>query len=99
MSYEAITVVARLKAKKELASTVKEHLSRLVAPTRNEQGCISYDLHEKVDDETEFMFYENWESKESLDEHLEKPYLREFRAQADELLQKPMEVSLWRKIS
>jgi quinol monooxygenase YgiN len=45
------------------------------------------------------MFYENWVSKKDLDEHLEMPYLRAFKAKAAELLAEPLDITLWEMIS
>ncbi|HEX4227379.1 MAG TPA: putative quinol monooxygenase [Bryobacteraceae bacterium] len=56
-----------------------EHLSSMVGPTRNEPGCITYQLHRDPEDPSKFMFYERFESQAALDEHGETPHLRRFR--------------------
>ena len=99
MTDEKITVLAKIKAKDGMCETVKEHGLALLGPTRSEAGCISYDLHQSDEDENLFMFYENWTSKQALDEHLQTPYLQAFIAKADELLDGPLDVSIWKKIS
>lgn len=58
-----VTVVARIKAKPEASTKVREELLKLIEPTRKESGCISYDLHQDNEDTTLFFFLENWESK------------------------------------
>jgi quinol monooxygenase YgiN len=45
------------------------------------------------------LLYENWRSKEDLDEHLEMPYLKELKAKADELCSEPLEIALWEMVS
>jgi quinol monooxygenase YgiN len=45
------------------------------------------------------MFYECWKSKEDLEKHLQKTYIKSFMETADELLAEPLTVSLWEKIS
>ena len=99
MTDEKITVLAKIKAKDGLAGTVKQQAMALVAPTRSEAGCISYDLHQSTEDENLFMFYENWTSKKALDEHIQTPHLQAFIAKADELLDGPLDVTIWNKIS
>lgn len=99
MADEKITVLAKVKAKDTMAETVKQQCLALVAPTRTEAGCISYDLHQSAEDETLFMFYENWTSKKALDEHIRMPYLQSFIAKAGELLAGPLDVSIWKKLS
>ena len=96
---DQITVIARIKAKAGLEETVRNEVLALVEPTRSESGCINYDLHQSLDDPSVFVLYENWVSKEALDEHLAMPYLEAFKAKADQLLAEPLDISLWKMIS
>ena len=99
MAEKKITVLARIKAKKTMEEKVKQEGLSLVEPTRSEVGCISYDFHQNTEDSQSFMFYENWVSKEALDEHIQTPHLQAFIAKADELLAEPMDVTIWEKLS
>jgi quinol monooxygenase YgiN len=98
MSSGKITVVARIKARAGKEDQVMRELLALIPPTSREPGCISYDLHRALDDPGLFMFYENWCSREELDEHLGKPHLQEFLGKVDELLAEPVGITLWRMI-
>ena len=93
-----VTVLAIIRAKAGMETQVRQALTDLIAPTRAESGCINYDLHVLSDDPSRFMFYENWRSKEDLDEHLSKPHLQDFLSQADELLAEPVSISLYERI-
>lgn len=97
MSEKTLTVVARIKAKKGAEEEVMQTLLSLIKPTRAEPGCIDYRLHQGAEDKSLFLFYENWTSKQALDEHLQKPYLQAFIARADDLLDAPLDVTLWEK--
>jgi quinol monooxygenase YgiN len=99
MQNKKVTVLAMAKAKEGMEETVKQELLSLVEPTRLEPGCINYDLHQAPDDKSLFIFYENWKSKEDLDKHLRMPYLKAFLEEADNLLAKPLEVTLLEMIS
>jgi quinol monooxygenase YgiN len=99
MAAQKVTVVAKIKAKPGLEETVKNELMSLVPPTRQEPGCINYDLHQSPEDQSLFVLYENWVSKEDLDKHLEMPYLNAIKAKADELLAEPLDITLWDMIS
>ena len=73
-----LTLIAYLKAKPEKREALQKVLSGFVAPTRREPGCLEYQLHRSADDPDVFMFYEIWQSREILDEHLKMPYLSDF---------------------
>ena len=98
MENSKVTVVARIKAKPGQEDTVREVLLALIPPTTREKGCITYDLHQSADDKALFMFYENWCSREELDEHLGTPHLQAFLGKVDELLAEPVDISLWEMI-
>ena len=54
---------------------VKAELLKLIPITRAENGCINYDLHQDNEDPAHFTFYENWESRELWQEHMNAPHL------------------------
>jgi len=51
-----LRVIARIKAKSDAVSEVRELLCGLIEPTRKESGCISYELLQNRDDPTDFTF-------------------------------------------
>lgn len=71
-----LSIVAIIKAKKESAESVKSELSKLVATTRKEDGCIEYNLHQDNDAPEVFVFYEIWEDALHLENHFHSDYYR-----------------------
>ncbi|AZU62705.1 putative quinol monooxygenase [Neobacillus mesonae] len=65
-----IKVVAKAKLKPEVNPEDYIMLAReLVAETRKEKGCISYALHEDINDPTIFTMLEEWENEQALEQH------------------------------
>ena len=85
---ENVTVMALFRAIEGKEKDLERELAALVPLTRREHGCINYDLHRSIEDPGVYIFHENWSSKKALDEHLEKPYLKELLKKSKELLQK-----------
>lgn len=75
-----LTIVANIVAKPDKVEVVKVALQGLVATTRAEAGCLQYDLHQDNDNPTHFVFYENWESRELWQAHMNAPHLHEYGA-------------------
>ncbi len=98
MNPETVTVVANFKAKKGGEKQVREALISMIEPTRAEQGCINYDLHESAGDPTAFVFYENWVSQADLDRHLKTSHIQKAISRAEPFLAEPVKISLWRPI-
>jgi len=99
MSPESLTVVARIKAKQGKESQVRKALLSLVAPSREDPGCVNYDLHQALDDPALFFFHENWTSEAHLERHLQKPELKAVLAKLEDLLVGPPQITLWKKIA
>lgn len=76
MPKEGIILTAMVKAKPGKEDAVKEVLLALVEPTRKEPGCLCYNLHQSKSDKTQFMFYEQWASKEAIDAHGKTPHMK-----------------------
>jgi quinol monooxygenase YgiN len=45
-----------------------------------------------------FTLYENWRSKQDLDQHLQMPYLQALLGQAEELFAEPPDIQLLERI-
>ncbi len=98
MNAKPVTVVAQLKAKPGTEAEVRKELLSLVAPSRQDAGCLNYDLHQATDDPALFMFHENWTSKAHLDQHLKKPDLQAVLARVGQMLAEPPKITLLEKI-
>jgi quinol monooxygenase YgiN len=81
-----VTVVARVVAKKGAVESVRCELLKLVAPTRDEEGCLEYRLHQDHEDPAVFIFYENWESEACLTRHMESVHFKAYVSAVDGLL-------------
>ncbi|MBV9958342.1 MAG: antibiotic biosynthesis monooxygenase [Acidobacteria bacterium] len=93
-----VTAVARVRARAGAEERVKRACLALVAPSRGEAGCLNYDLHQSADDPALFLFYENWESREDLERHLESKHSVQFDESTAGLLAEPEEVTFWEKL-
>lgn len=98
MNAKSLTVVATLNATPGQEATLRRELLALIAPSRQDAGCVNYDLHQAVDNPGHFLFHENWTSKQHLDDHLARPHLKAFLAKAGDLLAEPPQITLWEKI-
>jgi quinol monooxygenase YgiN len=83
---DLLTVIASMKAAPGKEAELQAALEALIEPTSREDGYVNYDLHRGVEDPGTFFFYENWESPEHLDAHLDAPHLVDFAAKMGDLL-------------
>ncbi len=94
-----IALVAIAKAKPGKEKALEETLLALVPQTRQEAGCVSYDLHRSLSKPGVFIFYENWADRDALGKHSKMPYMLDLRAKAVDLLAEPIQIELCEMIS
>lgn len=99
MSDEKIVLFARLKVKADQVDRASTAALKIVDPSRLEAGCLNYDIHQSVEDETLFFWHETWVSKAALDEHFETPFFQEFFAVVGEVAAEPPQINLTRMIT
>ncbi|WP_394246418.1 putative quinol monooxygenase [Vibrio profundi] len=75
-----LTIVANIIAKPNHIELVKSELIKLIDITRQEQGCVNYDLHQDNENPAHFMFYENWTSRELWQAHMANQHLADYMA-------------------
>lgn len=78
-----LTIVANIKAKPDKIDLVKAELLKLVEITRAEKGNLQYDLHQDNKNPGHFLFYENWESRELWQTHMNNQHLKDYMAATD----------------
>lgn len=76
MPENTLRVVARITALPEHVNEVRSLLETLIEPTRNEAGCISYELLQNKADPTDFTFVEEWASDQTMDAHLGTEHIK-----------------------
>jgi quinol monooxygenase YgiN len=90
--------VVMMHAKPGQGLLLQAELTALVRPTRNEEGCLLYDLHRSTDVPGDFLFYEIWASREAHAAHKQTPHFLGWNARKDNLLAS-RESTFWKKIA
>jgi quinol monooxygenase YgiN len=99
MSKTTIRVVARVIALPGKVEEVESILTKLVEATRQEDGCITYELLHNQKDTTDFTFVEEWESQAILDAHLASAHIAEAESQLNGLKAAEPDIRLYRLVA
>ncbi|MEM0991122.1 MAG: putative quinol monooxygenase [Pseudomonadota bacterium] len=78
-----LTILAQITAVAGKEDLVRAELLKLVPITRAEKGCLQYDLHVDNENPGFVVFYENWESRELWQTHMQAPHLTAYMAATD----------------
>ena len=96
---EKIVLIARLKVKLEAVEAAKQSALAIIADSRAEDGCINYDFHQAIDDETVFIWHETWENKAAIDAHGASEHFVNFSRQIKDSVDEPLQITLTRMVS
>lgn len=95
---QPLFVVARVVALPDQVEALKAVLQALVEPTRQEIGCLKYDLLQNQGNLTDFTFVEEWESLEHLQTHLASAHLQKALSQIEGLVASPPDIRCYDQI-
>lgn len=86
MADTKVRVLARVIALPDKVEEAKTVLLSLIRPTRQEPGCIRYELWQERENRTNFNWVEEWESQVALDQHLTSAHFQEANSKLASLL-------------
>ncbi len=86
MKKDVLTIVASIKVMPEKLQFVLDEIEKIIPITREEKGCITYDLHVNNKEEGHILFYENWASYEEWQDHINAPHLKNYSALTKEFV-------------
>lgn len=93
-----IKVVAKCKLKQDVK--VEEYLVQareLVAETRKEDGCMTYALHQDINDPTIITMLEEWVDEEALNQHNKTEHVNRIVPELRKL-RESTEVNIYREV-
>lgn len=87
MSTETITCIASFTAKTDQIENLKNALIALLEPTRSEPGCVSYVLHQSIDNLAKLTMIEMFKDQLAFDFHSSQTYLKNLVNRLDTLVE------------
>ena len=73
-----IVVVGRVSTDSSKRDQLLEVAHKVAAASREEPGCSSYRIFEDTEQPNEFVFVEEWDSEDALQEHFRTSHIAEF---------------------
>jgi quinol monooxygenase YgiN len=83
MSETVVVLSVVFEAAPGRADELAGMLKKLIAPTRAEPGCLTYELNASTETPGTFLFFEKFVNQAALDEHIAAPYFQEFAKQRE----------------
>lgn len=96
---EEIHIICRLRCAPENRARFKELLLEYVGPSRQEPGCLYYDLFQERDDPNAFYLLDGWKNQEAVDAHTKQPNVLRVNALIAPLLSESLKLTFSQRIS
>ncbi len=96
---KSIRVLAFMEAKEGKGQELVKHVLSIVAPTRKEEGNISFVPCISLDNSNQIMVDEIWTSKEALDNHFNTDHMKDVSPKIEPILTKPLEIRIYKEVT
>jgi quinol monooxygenase YgiN len=70
-----LTILAQIHVVPGKEEALIAEMHKLIAATKQEAGCLQYDMHRDNENPGFIMFYENWETRALWLDHMNAPHL------------------------
>ena len=94
----AVTLIVVLRAREGQEALLEAELRALIAPTRHEEGCLTYDLHHGTEAVGTFLLHEVWASREHHQLHTNTSHFLRWNARKDALLE-ARDATFWTQLA
>lgn len=99
MNEENVVLIARLKVRKDAVEEGKQAALAIVEPSRAEEGCLNYDFHQVIEDESIFIWHETWANMAAIDDHGQSKHFRDFSAAVEGITEEPLQLTFVKMVS
>ena len=79
MDNKNFTVMIAGVAKLGMEEYVERYLKQLMVHSRQDKGCLVYNIHRSIDNPSEFMVYMLWQSEEAFEKHNQTSEMQVFK--------------------
>lgn len=93
-----VKVVAKNFAKKDTIDEIIKLCKELVQETRKEEGCIKYEMYQDENEPTILTMVEEWESRESLDNHMKSEHFQRIVPMLGKLMVRETDINVYNKL-
>ena len=73
-----IVINAEFNIMPEQKQQFLNEISELIQASKQEEGCLSYQLYQAITDENNFVMVEKWENPQAIELHNTMSHLQEF---------------------
>ena len=86
-------IFARFYARPDQEDSVEAALHKVIAPTRQEAGCLSINAFRSIRDARLFYIHSRWVNEAAFDNHVSQPHTQQFVEEVRPLIDHPLDTT------
>lgn len=90
-----LLVAAKCQVHQDQIHAFIRQVEQIIPVVRAEPGCTRYELHADVFSKGLFVFFEEWESQQHLDDHIATSHMQDHFAKCAGWMAAPTELTLY----
>ena len=79
-------IICELRCETPNRERVRQLVLQFVEPARLEEGCLYYDLYQKIDDPNTFYIIDGWANQDAVASHADNPHVAKVMEELRQLL-------------
>jgi quinol monooxygenase YgiN len=80
------TLIVGVKVKEGASDKFESAFAKCIKATREEKGCIRYELNRGTENTAQYQVYERWKTVADLEAHLKTDHIKELRSVIGDLV-------------
>ncbi|CAF1527900.1 unnamed protein product [Rotaria magnacalcarata] len=96
MTESDIHYIVDIYIKLESVEKVRAMLLKIVQDSRNQDGCMEYELFENLNDQSNFMFIETWGNEAAFENHSQSDHIQQASLDINSYLAKATDIKRYK---
>ena len=96
---DEIHIICRLRCEEQNRERVRELLLEYVESSRQEEGCLYYNIFQEKDDLNAFFILDGWKNQTAVDAHVLHPNVLRINALLKPLLSEDLKLTFGQRLS
>lgn len=92
-----VKVVSKMKIKEDKVDTFIDLFKEMIEPTKQEEGCVQYEMYRDEDVPSILVAVEKWETRAAFDNHLVSDHFEKIGPAMMELMDGESDITICRR--
>lgn len=94
-----VMVISKIKVKEGEVDAFVDLFKAMIEPTRQEVGCVQYEMHRDEEAPSTLVAVETWETRDAFDGHLISDHFKKIAPAMEKLMDGETDITICRRVA